>query len=426
MNVRQTFKKTALAAAFFGICGVSQAASVALNPASAVTGTVNVPPIAVEFTGDGVVSFFEVEVKYDQTKVSGVATGANGGACAANNGTGIVVIQMTDPTLSPLPAGPISYCNITFTVLNAGDIPAPGDPNVVWPLTMQNDLWGDGGGNPVPGNTTTGGQIVLQGGPPPDVVVTFTPASGSTVAFGGGLPGANVTQSIALGNTGTIGSGTVSNCTLSGADAASFSITSGNPSTVPPAGSIGLQATLGAAALSATLTCDVADASATTSVSWPLTAPAGTRLQAPTLSSNPASGTAITLPTSYGAAVSSNIVVTPTGGDAGGPNATLACTASAGFTATAATLTFTPPGGASQNVVVGCTPGASSQSGTVSCGGTDQSGNINWTWPVTCPAVSTAPPPPAFVPATSLWSKLALFGVFAALGMLVLGLRRNH
>lgn len=274
--------------------------------------------------------------------------------------------------------------------------------------------------------TLTNGQVNITAGPPPDVVVTFTPASGSTVAFGGGLPGANVTQSIALGNTGTIGSGTVSNCTLSGADAASFSITSGNPSTVPPAGSIGLQATLGAAALSATLTCDVADASATTSVSWPLTAPAGTVLQAPTLSSNPASGTAITLPTSYGAAVSSNIVVTPTGGDAGGPNATLACTASAGFTATAATLTFTPPGGASQNVVVGCTPGASSQSGTVSCGGTDQSGTINWTWPVTCPAVSTAPPPPAFVPATSLWSKLALFGVFAALGMLVLGLRRNH
>ncbi|HRO87890.1 MAG TPA: hypothetical protein PLH21_07680, partial [Chiayiivirga sp.] len=91
-----------------------------------------------------------------------------------------------------------------------------------------------------------------------------------------------------------------------------------------------------------------------------------------------------------------------------------------------ATLTFTPPGGAAQNAVVGCTPGAAAVSGTVSCGGTDQAGVINWSWPVTCPAAQTAPPPPTFVPASSLWSKLALFGVFAALGMLILGLRRNH
>ncbi|MEB2314559.1 MAG: hypothetical protein OZ919_00490 [Xanthomonadaceae bacterium] len=256
--------------------------------------------------------------------------------------------------------------------------------------------------------------------------MTFTPASGSTVAFGGGLPGANVTQSIAIGNTGTIGTGTVSGCVISGPDAASFAITGGNPSTVPPATSLGLQATLGAAALNATLTCDVADSAGNSTATWTLTAPAGTVLQAPTLAANPASGTAITLPNSYGTPVSSNIVITPTGGDAGGPDASVACTATAGFTVTAATLTFTPPGGAAQNAVVGCTPGAAAVSGTVSCGGTDQAGVINWSWPVTCPAAQTAPPPPTFVPASSLWSKLALFGVFAALGMLILGLRRNH
>jgi len=296
-------------------------------------------------------------------------------------------------------------------------------------LTWQNDLWGDAAGVPIPGGHTLGnGAIVLQGGPPPDVIVTFTPASGSTVAFGGGLPGANVTQSIAIGNTGTIGTGTVSGCVISGPDAASFSITGGNPSTVPPATSLGLQATLGAAALNATLTCDVADSSATTSATWTLTAPAGTVLQAPTLAANPASGTAITLPNSYGTAVSSNIVITPSGGDAGGPNATLTCsTGSAGFTVTpAGALTFTPPGGAAQNVAVGCTPGAAAISGTVTCSGTDQAGGIAWSWPVNCPAAQTAPPPPTFVPASSLWSKLALFGVFAALGMLILGLRRNH
>lgn len=378
-------------------------------------------PVTVEvlYDTDGATAATQADIIINTAQVSFVSATSNTASslCSLIGGNRLRS-QENLPTSGVIPSG--SLCTYQLTA-NAG----PGGQ--VMPLNFSDFLFIDVGGTDTSANhTNTNGTLTWIAGPPPDVVVTFTPASGSTVAFGGGLPGANVNQSIALGNTGTIGSGTVSNCVLSGPDSGSFSITSGNPSTVPPAGSIGLQATLGAAALSATLTCDVDDASATTSVSWPLTAPAGTVLQAPTLSSNPASGTAITLPTSYGAPVSSNIVVTPTGGDAGGPNATLACSASAGFTATAATLTFTPPGGASQNVVVGCTPGASAQSGTVSCAGTDQSGNINWTWPVTCPAVSTAPPPPAFVPATSLWSKLALFGVFAALGMLVLGLRRNH
>lgn len=326
---------------------------------------------------------------------------------------GTNVIRIVVANLGGGAAADGTYCNIGLSVA-AGQ--ATGSS---FPLTLA---------SAVNVATLTNGVVNIPAGPPPDVVVTFTPASGSTIAFGGGAPGANVTQSIALGNTGTIGSGTVSGCVLSGADAGSFSITGGNPSTVPPATSIGLQATLGAAALSATLTCNVADASATTSVTWPLTAPAGTVLQAPTLASNPASGASITLPNSYGTPVTTPIAFTPTGGDAGGPNASVTCsTASAGFTVTpAGALTFTPPGGAAQNAVVGCTPGAAPIGGVVTCTGTHQGGAINWSYDVTCPAAQTAPPPPTFVPATSLWSKLALFGVFAALGMLILGLRRNH
>ncbi len=313
-----------------------------------------------------------------------------------------------------------SFCNATYTV---GAAAVAGDVFTLTPTC----LFSDNTANPSAGpHTLNDGTITVTAGPPPDVVVTFTPASGGTVTFPGGMPADVVTQSIAIGNTGTIGSGTVSGCVLGGADAGSFAITGGNPSTVPPATSLDLSATLGAAALNATLTCDVTDSGGASTATWTLTAPAGTVLAAPTLAANPASGTAITLPNSYGTPVSSNIVITPTGGDAGGPDASVACTATAGFTVTAATLTFTPPGGAAQNAVVGCTPGAAAVSGTVSCGGTDQAGVINWSWPVTCPAAQTAPPPPTFVPASSLWSKLALFGVFAALGMLILGLRRNH
>lgn len=353
--------------------------------------------------------------------VTVTGTGASDLAC---NDVGVApVSRFVCAATTPITSATLTL-NIAFNV-GATAAPAPGTPLTFGPGS--NYTTGGGTLEP-PFDTVNPGAITIVTGPPPDVVVTFTPASGSTIAFGGGAPGANVTQSIALGNTGTIGSGTVSGCVLSGPGAGSFSITSGNPSTVPPATSIGLQATLGAAALSATLTCNVADASATTSVTWPLTAPAGTVLQAPTLASNPASGASITLPNSYGTPVTTPIVITPTGGDAGGPNASVTCsTASAGFTVTpAGALTFTPPGGAAQNAVVGCTPGASPVGGVVTCTGTHQGGAINWSYDVTCPAAQTAPPPPTFVPATSLWSKLALFGVFAALGMLVLGLRRNH
>ncbi len=410
-----------LAAALLMGAGVASAATIAVS-----SGTVPVAggpvTITASFTGDGLVVAYQSDVLYDGTKFSAVAT--------TNAGTGLCsvlspgVIRLLDGTPDNSPLGNTTTCSIVFTA-NAG---AGGD---VEPLTLGGvQELNDAGGNSLPlaNHTFTNGSITWLAGPPPDVVVTFNPISGSTVAFGGGLPGANVTQSIAIGNTGTIGTGTVSGCVLSGPDAASFSITGGNPSTVPPATSLGLQATLGAAALNATLTCNVADSSATTSATWTLTAPAGTVLQAPTLASNPASGASITLPNSYGTPVTTPIAFTPTGGDAGGPNASVTCsTASAGFTVTpAGALTFTPPGGAAQNAVVGCTPGASPVSGVVTCTGTHQGGAINWSYDVTCPAAQTAPPPPTFVPATSLWSKLALFGVFAALGMLVLGLRRNH
>lgn len=403
------------------LCGAATAATVTVGSATAPVGGGATTPTTVGFayTADADTVGFECNITTPAgvTLTSVTATSALSN-CVVTGAGNLFITVLNSVTSSPLPSN-ASYCDLEYTV---GGAAVAGD---TFTLTPTGCLYSDAASGPSTGpHTENAGTITVSAGPPPDVIVTFTPASGSTVAFGGGLPGANVTQSIAIGNTGTIGTGTVSGCVISGPDAASFSITGGNPSTVPPATSLGLQATLGAAALNATLTCDVADSSATTSATWTLTAPAG--LQAPTLAANPASGTAITLPNSYGTPVSSNIVITPTGGDAGGPDASVACTATAGFTVTAATLTFTPPGGAAQNAVVGCTPGAAAVSGTVSCGGTDQAGVINWSWPVTCPAAQTAPPPPTFVPASSLWSKLALFGVFAALGMLILGLRRNH
>lgn len=375
----------------------------------------------VSFAGGGTdetgywFSFDDTDLTITGTSVSAVPS-----LCQVNMGGSTIRVTPPSGAGVALPTTPTPYCEFTITS-TATAVPGPR------PI-LSTELLECVGSVSTDPTCTASGSFAVVVGPPPDVVVTFTPASGGTVTFPGGMPADVVTQSIAIGNTGTIGSGTVSGCVLGGADAGSFAITGGDPSTVPPATSLDLSATLGAAALNATLTCNVADSTGNSTATWTLTAPAGTVLAAPTLAANPASGTAITLPNSYGTPVSSNIVITPTGGDAGGPDASVTCsTGSAGFTVTpAGALTFTPPGGAAQNAVVGCTPGAAAITGTVTCTGTDQAGAIAWTYPVTCPAASTAPPPPTFVPATSLWSKLALFGVFAALGMLILGLRRNH
>src|SRR5690606_38078647 len=120
-----------------------------------------------------------------------------------------------------LPNGPTNYCTINFTVLGA--LPAAGAPDEVLPITIQNDLWGDGGGNPVSGNTTTSGEVRLMGAAP-DVVLGFTPAS--AVAFPGGTSGTPTTASIAVSvDSGSIGTGTVSNCVIGGTNASAFSVT---------------------------------------------------------------------------------------------------------------------------------------------------------------------------------------------------------
>lgn len=422
-----TILRSAVLSALLASAGVASSATMSVGSATAplIGGGTNPATIAFSYVGDGVTVGHQCDISFDASRFQATVTPENGAAdCTANNTTGNIRVQspliLVGGVLQPLPDA--VHCNIVFTYTpDAADV--NGD---TFPLDVNGCLASDSGANATTANELDG-TITISAGPPPDVVVTFTPASGGTVAFPGGAPGDTPNGSIAVGNTGTIGSGTVNNCVISGADAGAFSVTGGDPTTAPPGGNITLEATLGAAALTATLTCDVADSGGASTATWTLTAPAGTTLAAPTLGATPASGTAITLPTSTGTPVSSPIAIAPTAaGDTGGPAATLACSATAGFTVAPASLTFAAGSAVGQNVMVGCTPDTADAAGSVSCTGSDASGAITWSWPVTCPAAVDAPPAPTFIPATSLWSKLALFGVFAALGMLVLGLRRNH
>lgn len=77
--------------------------------------------------------------------------------------------------------------------------------------------------------------------------------------------------------------------------------------------------------------------------------------------------------------------------------------------------------------VVSCPLTAAAQTGDVSCvinGGAPQTFAG-----ITCPAGAALPPPvatPAIIPTNSLWSKVGLIGLLAALGMLMVGFRRQQ
>jgi hypothetical protein len=74
---------------------------------------------------------------------------------------------------------------------------------------------------------------------------------------------------------------------------------------------------------------------------------------------------------------------------------------------------------------VSCGLTLAAQAGTVAC---SINGAAPTNFAVTCPAGAAVPTPPTptVIPASSMWSQLSLIGLLAALGLLVVALRRNH
>ena len=374
--------------------------------------------LEVVYESDGATTATQTDIVLDTSKVTFVSAAAHSSAptslCSLVSGN-TLRSQENLPSNAVIPTG--TKCTYVLTA-NAG---ADGD---TMPLAFSNELFIDAGGNDTSsGNTSVGGSLIWQAAPP-DVVLGFAPAS--AVAFPGGTSGTSTTASIAVSvATGSIGTGTVSNCVVGGTNASAFSVTSALPLTVPPAGNIDLSVTLANGTLSATLTCDVADAGTAPTHTWNLTAPAGTPVPAPGYSSNPAPGAAIDRTGIPGSSCNSSVVITNNGFAGAGSDLTYNCSvAGADFTiASGASGTVAVGSSATVSVAVACPADGTSVTDTLTCTSND-------------PAVSTATyalsangqafVAPTFVPASSLWSKLALFGIFAALGMLVLGLRRNH
>jgi hypothetical protein len=416
-----------------GMMPVAIAATVSVNPTNStapVAGGGTTPtPIAITFAGDGTTVAFQVDLFYDTAVLDATVAGANGGSCTDNNGLGRVRVLRTDPDNQPLPNGPTTYCNVTFTVAAQPD-------GTVLALDLTAGLFSNAAGNPSPGpHILNDGTITVQSTPVP-LTLAYSPAAGSTITFGAGNVGAAATaQTITATATGNSGTASLTACAITGTGASAFSVA---PTSLnfAAAGSQNLSVgcTYQAGAATATLTCTETDAdSAGVARAWPLSCPAGTVVPVnPTISSVPASGSTINVSSaSVGTLGTFTLDLVATGGAGAGSRA-ISCSSTGNVRIAAAPGTPTTTGPITQTVTgaaqpsdlrigVTLTSAAQPAAGTVTC---TVSGQADLVYTVTAPAGSTFTPPEV-IPSASTWSKLALFGLLGLFGVLAVGFRRS-
>jgi hypothetical protein len=242
-------------------------------------------------------------------------------------------------------------------------------------------------------------------------LLAYSPAAGGAVALAGvTTAGSTGTGAITVtptgGGSGTGGgeTSTIGSCAMSGADAASFSVT-GAPLTLSftgfgsPAQSIPLTCTSGAAARSATLTCnETIGTGAATPRTWSLTCPAGT-LAPPQFAYAPTTGTTVTAAGGTTIGSSGTLTVTPSVATPGSSGSTAAETTSlscvaptAPFAGFGQTVTAVGAGAISGGPLSGsCTLGAAVQTQTLSC--TENRGGtaVPVSWTLSCPAGTLLP-----------------------------------
>lgn len=329
------------------------------------------------------------------------------------------------------PAAPVPE-TITFAVqfaVGGTEVPAPGSP-----LVIENVILIDGDANPIAATSSNGSVTIITA--PPNVTLSYAPAAGSTITFPSGTALTTQNASITVTGNGTVGSGTVTGCTITGSGAGAFGAPPADITVAAGAtGTLPLTCTLpnSGGAATATLTCTETDSDTPApgaARTWNLSCPQGTPVPGPGYSSSPAPGSTLNCDGTPGGSTTTSFTVTNNGNPGAGSELTFTCTAAgAGFSIVSGGST-TAPGlaiGASQTVVVGCTPpaeGAPAATGTVSCttnAGATPSYNLSSTGVVVPPPVAR----PAIVPATSYWSQALLVLLLAGLGMAFVGFRRS-
>lgn len=247
--------------------------------------------------------------------------------------------------------------------------------------------------------------------------LTYAPTAGATAGTGGPVNFTGVTTvgstgagTISATPTGGFNSGTttLNSFSITGADAASFTLTSGtslNFSVGGAAQNITLTCTSGAVARTANLQAtETITGGATTQRFWVLNCPAGQL--GPSLAYSPAAGAtsgtggpvSFTGVTTDGSTGNGTISVTPSGGQGSGQTTlgtfVLSGADAAFFTRTSpATLTFTAGVGTPQNVTLTCTAGLTARTANLQATETITNGATTQRfWVLNCPAGTPVAP----------------------------------
>jgi hypothetical protein len=353
-----------------------------------VGGGVANPVVQVQFAGDG--STFDAQTALTiPAGFTATVAPANGGGCQVVG----TQVNVTSSTAVLIPAGPTTFCNITYTALAAT---AAGSYNITTAAAPATGCF-DSGGNVVavctPIANGTGALAVVAGPSAPTVgplAALTLPAGPINLTATGNVP-------VSITGTGVAPASLALSCSIPATGASAFAITSGGtqtinaPATVGPGTPIGVSCVRGAADVTATLTCTQ---TATPTAMLPnltaaITCPAGT--VAPNPGSSPVAPGPITLIGAPGATATGSVTFTNAGGTAA--YQVTACAPSAGY-ATPTVFPVNVAAGATGAVAVTCTtPAASGTSGapgTLAC--TTSAAGFNPTFNVTCTAQSASIP----------------------------------
>lgn len=424
---------TALAVALMAVGGSAFAQTVSVSNTSAIINTNHVSTVTLT-RGGLAVEGFEFEMTYNNANLGlPVAASPHPNVTPSVGGFACAVSTLGRLRCVGTPSAPIPE-TITIAVqfsVGATAVPAPGSP-----LAIQNVVFIDGNANTIP-TTNTNGSVII-GTAPPDTNLGYNPAPGSTVTFPSGVALTTQNASIGITTTGTVGSGTISNCGITGPGATSFgaapagtiSVNGGSTGTIP------LTCTLpnSGGARTATLTCTETDANTPApgaARTWSLSCPQGTPVPGPGFGASPATNTpatAISCSGQAGTTVQRQIVVTNNGNPGAGSALDFTCTGAGVVTSVTGGAATGLAVGASQTVTATCTVPADgvTTTGTVSCTSNAPGGPFVFNFSSTG---STLPPPvprPAVVPASSTWSQIALIALLAGLGLAFVGFRRGQ
>lgn len=411
-----------LAAAASLFAGNAMAASFAVTPSAVNVPVASAPGTELVFTlgynnTGTVASGIQTDVVFDGTKLTYVSH--SGGGCTHPTATSVRVVR-ADLDGNPWPSGNLCTITVTVNATNNGSPWAAGDTaglNITGSIISHGPT-DHSGDLTTPTNAVI--TMVLEG--PPTITFNTTP-----IALPAGVFGTTVSAPLPATITPGGGNDPTDTASFSCSATAGFTVapTSGGPfqngDSLP---AITVSATLGASAQNGNVNCTATNTDGS-SVPFqiPVSAPAGAQT-APALGATPASGSTIVLPAGQpGSTVSSNIRIAANGG-VGQNAATVSCSASGAVTVNPTTMLSFLPGAAAQNVSVQCSLiEDAEQTGSVTCTGTDGNGSFTWNYDVVCPMGVLAP---AIVPATSAWSKFALIALFAGLGVMLVGFRRQH